>query len=232
MDRTGESAEYRPMMSADRVRRLREWQDRAYEGDKREGPVTVTHLGLTIVVPPDVYLPNPLGLADLVLREVRDGDRVLDMGTGSGINALVAATRSSDVVAVDVNASAVRAAADNAERNHLAARIDVRASDLFETVAGAFDLILFDPPFRWFQPRDMRERATADEDYRTLTAFFRQVRDYMTPGARILLSFGTTGDIDYLRQLTEKCGFTREELRRVDGEKDGLAVSYFVYRLT
>jgi release factor glutamine methyltransferase len=229
---SGESSEYRPMMSEDRVRRLREWQERAYEGDKRDGPVTVTHLGLTMVVPPDVYLPNPLGLAELVLREVREGDRVLDMGTGSGINALVAATKSSDVVAVDVNPSAARAAAENAERNNLAARIDVRQSDLFATVTGKFDVILFDPPFRWFLPRDMRERATADEDYRTLTAFFRQVRNYMTAGARILLSFGTTGDIDYLRHLIQTCGFQSEELRRVDGEKDGLSVSYFVYRLT
>lgn len=220
------------MMSEDRVRRLREWQERAYEGDKRDGPLTVTQLGLTMVVPPDVYLPNPLGLADLVLLEVREGDRVLDMGTGSGINALVAATKSGDVVAVDVNPSAVRAAADNAERNNLAARIDVRQSDVFATVTGKFDLILFDPPFRWFQPRDMRERATADEDYRTLTAFFRQVRTRMTPGARILLSFGTTGDIDYVRHLMRTCGFESEELRRVDGEKDGLSVSYFVYRLT
>jgi release factor glutamine methyltransferase len=219
------------MMSEDRVRRLREWQERAYEGDKRDQVVTVTQFGLTMLVPPDVYLPNPLGLAELVLLEVRATDRVLEMGTGSGVNALAAATKTSDVVAVDVNPSAVRAAAENAQRNHLASRVDVRESDLFEGVTGKFDLILFDPPFRWFQPRDMRERATADEDYRTLTAFFRQVRQYMTPGARILLSFGTTGDIDYLRHLIETRGFTCAELRRVDGEKDGLAVSYFVYRL-
>ena len=44
----------------------------------------------------------------------------------------------------------------------------------------------------------MLERGTADENYRTLTTFFDPGRDRLEPGGRILLSFGTTGDIDYL----------------------------------
>jgi methylase of polypeptide subunit release factors len=72
-------------MSAERVERLRVWHEQAYAGGRRDHDVTVEHLGFQIVVPPDVYPPNPLGLAELVLQEVRADDRVLDMGTGSGI---------------------------------------------------------------------------------------------------------------------------------------------------
>ena len=48
--------------------------------------------------------------AAIVLDEVRDDDRVLDMGTGSGVNGIVAASRSRDVLAVDVNPAAVTCA--------------------------------------------------------------------------------------------------------------------------
>ena len=223
---------YRPMMTPERAQRLREWHDQALEGGRRDAPLMVTELDRTFVVPPDVYAPNPLGLAAIVLDEVRDDDRVLDMGTGSGVNGIVAASRSREVLAVDVNPAAVACAMDNAERNGVADRVEVRESDLFQNASGRFDLIIFDPPYRWFRPHDMFERGTADESYRTLTAFFAQVNDHLSAEARVLIAFGTTGDIDYLHHLIAQSGLRREELCRVEGEKDGLAVAYFAYRLT
>jgi hypothetical protein len=38
---------------------------------------------------------------------------------------------------------------------------------VFEAVDGRFDLVIFDPPFRWFAPRDPLEAASTDENYRT-----------------------------------------------------------------
>jgi release factor glutamine methyltransferase len=220
---------YEPRMPEERVRRLRAWHEDAYERDRREETLTVSAHGLTFVVPPDVYPPNPHGLAELVRAEVRDTDRVLDLGTGSGVNAIVAAATAREVVAVDVSAPAAGCARANAERNGV--RLDVRVSDLFEAVDGRFDLIVFDPPYRWFRPRDLRERATADEGYATLTAFFEQVRDHLAPRGRVLLSFGTTGDIDYLHELIDGAGLAVEELRRVELVRDGFAVEYFAFRL-
>ena len=229
--RNGEKP-YRPMMSPGRVEQLRRWHERALEEGRREETITVHHLGRTFVVPADVYPPHALGLAEIVLDECRASDRVLDVGTGSGVNAIVAAAVASHVVAIDVNPAAVSCARHNAELNRVSRRIEFLTGDLFENVAGAFDLILFDPPFRWFRPRSMRERATADENYEALTAFFEQVKDYLRPAGRILLSFGTTGDIDYLWHLIQRAGFAAEELRRIEHERDRFAVSYFVYRLT
>jgi len=67
-------------------------------------------------------------LGEAVLAEVRDGDRVLDMGTGSGVNAILAATKSTDVVAVDINPRAVEAAQADVERNGVTDRVDVRTA--------------------------------------------------------------------------------------------------------
>ena len=133
---------------------------------------------------------------------------------------------------MDVNPHAVEAACGNAEANGVAARVRVLESDLFDRVDGAFDLVVFDPPFRWFAPRDLRERNTTDEDYRTLTAFFREVPRYLSPGGRILLFFGTSGDAHYLYKLIGEAGFDVERLRMRNLEKGGLEVEYFTLRLT
>jgi release factor glutamine methyltransferase len=174
---------YQPMMSKEREEKLREWHEKAIVEGQRDETLELTHLGWKFVVPPEVYPPHPLGLAEIVLSEVREDDRVLDMGTGSGVNAIAAATRSADVVAVDVNPVAVDSARQNAELNGLAERIEASPSDVFDGVSGRFDLIIFDPPFRWFRPRDLRERGTADENYGALTTFFREVGGYLTPRA-------------------------------------------------
>lgn len=219
-------------MSAERAERLRAWHDRAIAEGRRTEAITIEHLGHTLVVPPEVYPPNPLGLAELVRTEVRPGERVLDLGTGSGVNGIVAAAIGADVVAVDVNPVAVDCARANAAANGVGDRVDARVSDVFENVEGTFDLVVFDPPFRWFRPNDLWERGTADENYDALTRFFAEVVERLTPGGRILLSFGTTGDIDYLHELVDRAGLALEELRRVEGERDGFPVAYVAHRLT
>ena len=232
MNDDARTSPYEPMMSPERAEKLREWHERAIVEGRRDETLTLTHLGWKFIVPPEVYPPHPLGLAEIVLSEARKDDRVLDMGTGSGVNAIAAAAREATVVAVDVNPVAVAAARQNAELNRLAERIEVRQSDVFDNVSGSFDLIVFDPPFRWFAPRGLRERGTADANYGALTRFFSEVGDYLAAAGRIILSFGTTGDINYLHQLIERARFDLEELRKVEGEKDGFAVAYFAYRLT
>ncbi|HYU84568.1 MAG TPA: methyltransferase [Kribbellaceae bacterium] len=228
--------DYTPTVPAERAERIRDWHERAYQATKAEGqrPQTFEYLGRTIVVPPNVMPITGMShlLGEAVLAEVRPTDRVLDMGTGSGVNAILAASVSSDVLAVDINPYALTAARDNAIRNGVADRIVVRHSDVFSAVDGTFDLIVFDPPFRWFAPRDILEAATADEDYRALTTFVRSGRWYLAPGGRILVFFGTSGDLGYLKRLVAEQGFQTEILARQTIAKDGMEVEYVTYRLS
>jgi len=220
-------------MSAQRARRLRKWHEDAYREIQAGLPRRIFHLGLELCVPEDVFPPAGDGSFHRLIRdEVRPSDRVLDMGTGCGIGAILAAAQSSDVVGVDVNPKAVAAATDNAARNGVADRVRFVESDVFEAVEGGFDLITFDPPFRWFKARDLLELSTADESYRALTAFMTQARDYLRVDGRILLHFGTSGDIDYLYQLINAAGFEKEVLATEELTKDNLAVTYYVFRLT
>ncbi|WP_188190003.1 methyltransferase [Nonomuraea sp. SYSU D8015] len=224
-----------PRVSPEEAELIRQWHERAYEAARAEAgdERTFTYLGRTLVVPPQVQPITGMShlLGEAVLAEVRAGDRVLDMGTGCGVNAVLAAATADRVVAVDINPVAVEAARRNAERNGVADRVEVRRSDVFSAVEGCFDLIVFDPPFRWFAPRDLLEAATTDEDYRAMTTFFRQAGRHLTPAGRMLVFFGTSGDLPYLRQLIDEQGFVTEVLAQRELSRDGRSVRYFTFRL-
>lgn len=227
--------DYRPMMSEERARRLREWHDSAHADLRASLPLHMSFMGLDIHVPEDVLPPNGPEEGDpfhqAVRAEVGPSDRVLDMGTGSGVSAILAAKVTSDVVAVDINPKAVECAIANAERNGVTDRIAFLRGDVFDQVEGDFDLIIFDPPFRWFAPRDLLEVAHADEGYRALTKFMTEVRGFLRPGARILLNFGTSGDIDYLYSLIDEVGFKKEVVPYGEATRVGLTAHYYTIRL-
>ncbi len=153
------------------------------------------------------------------------------MGCGSGANAILAAQRTDDVVAVDVNPHAVSAAAANAANNGVAERVRCAVSDLFEHVEGLFDVIVFDPPFRWFAPRDLLERAITDENYETLGRFIAEAPRRLREHGCILLFFGTSGDVGHLDALTRHAGFVVQTIAERTRDVRGESTTYFVRRL-
>lgn len=84
-------------------------------------------------------------LASLTVRTTVE--TALDLGTGSGIQAIWAARHCGRVVAVDVNRRALNLAAFNARLNGVE-NIEFREGNLFEPVAGErFDLIVCNAPY-------------------------------------------------------------------------------------
>ncbi|HVB10329.1 MAG TPA: methylated-DNA--[protein]-cysteine S-methyltransferase [Bacillota bacterium] len=222
-------------MSLERAEQIRRWHERSYAAAKAEGLAlqTFDYLGLTLAVPPGVQPITRMSdlLGNAVLAEVRAGDRVLDMGTGCGVNAILAASKSRRVVAVDLNPGAVAAARGNVVRNGVAEAVQVRAGDLFSSVDGRFDLIVFDPPFRWYRPRDTLEAAMTDENYQVLRRFVAQAGQHLAPGGRMLIAFGTSGDMDYLREILDVHGFDADVAAQRSLTRDGVRVDYLVFRV-
>lgn len=225
---------YTPTFSAERVERLRRWHEAAYLEMRSAGERRLSYLGLELVVPAEVFAPTPMSdlLGRSVLNEVRETDRVLDMGTGSGVNAILAASSAREVVGVDLNPHAISAAIGNAALNGVSSRTTFLISDLFDVVDGTFDLVIYDPPFRWFLPRDLLETSIADEGYRSLTRFFTEVSGVLNPGGRVLIFFGTSGDMRYLTELIDAAGFACATVAERDLTKEGLTVTYRTLRLS
>jgi len=84
-------------------------------------------------------------LSNLTVR--RPGGVTLDVGTGCGIQAILASHHSERVVATDLNRRALNFAAFNARLNGVD-NVEFRAGSFFEPVEGSrFDLVVCNPPY-------------------------------------------------------------------------------------
>ena len=119
---------------------------------------TVVHGGVEVLVAHDpgraadgVHPEQVLGVgaASLTLAAAtprRTVGRTLDLGTGSGVQALLAEDHSSTVVATDANPRATAYTRLSAALNGV--QLDARTGDLLEPVRGElFDLVVSNPPF-------------------------------------------------------------------------------------
>lgn len=193
-------------------------------GRHRYDDFIVEHVhGVPILVTPTVFNPKRLRTGEFFAAQlasaISPGSEVLDMGTGSGVCAVFAARHASRVVAVDINAAAVRCAAVNALLNDAERQIEARHGDLFEPVAAErFDFILFNPPFVTGEPRNDRDRAWRSTD--VAQRFAQGLGRHLKPGGAALLLLSTYGDAgSFLGALLESGHrITRLAQRRYVGE--------------
>lgn len=80
---------------------------------------------------------------EMIERYLKAGAEVLDVGCGSGILAIAALLLGAErAVGVDIDETAVRTAAENAELNGVADKFTVLCGDLTEKISGKYDLIV------------------------------------------------------------------------------------------
>lgn len=107
--------------------------------------------GYKIKVDERVLIPRPETelMTEQVLRTAEQGDKVLDLCTGSGCIAIALAKKGAEkeltVTASDISADALALAQENAKRN--GADIKFIESDLLEGVRGKFNIIVCNPPY-------------------------------------------------------------------------------------
>ena len=77
-------------------------------------------------------------------KHIAKGDRVVDVGTGSGILAIAAAKLGAgEVIAIDLDPVAVSSATENVALNGMSAQVDVRLGDLLATpIAGEVHVVI------------------------------------------------------------------------------------------
>ncbi|MEG0019526.1 MAG: 50S ribosomal protein L11 methyltransferase [Oscillospiraceae bacterium] len=76
-------------------------------------------------------------------REIKGGERVLDVGTGSGIlgiSACILGAKEAD--GVDIDPTAVKVALENAQLNHVTDKFSIKVGDLSETAHGKYDIVV------------------------------------------------------------------------------------------
>ena len=138
-----------------------------------------------------VYPPREDTYLLIECIEPKAGQRVLEMGCGSGLVTLYCAKAGAIVCAADINHKAVDCTLKNLQRNGL--RAEVRHSDLFSKVEGRFDLILFNPPYLvGFGEADLdRSWAGGEGGVQVLGCFLLQAPERLLPGGRIVVLLST-----------------------------------------
>ena len=141
-------------------------------------------------------------LSNLTIR--RPVESALDLGSGTGVQALLASRHATRVVAVDVNPAACSFTAFNARLNRVD-NVDVRQGSYFEPVGDErFDLVVSNPPFVISPDNTFLYRDTAAQGDEVSREVLAAAAAHLRPGgfATILVSWGRGGGDDWADRPT------------------------------
>ena len=147
---------------------------------------------------PGVVKPSIQSIFLLEHTEVNEGDTVLDLGTGSGIQAIFAAEKASKVIATDIDPVSVANAQYNINAHNMTDKIEVRQGDLLKPVKPGelFDVVLFNINY----PYDEKSQWL----WQLHERFFKNVGKLLKPGGRIYYQIGFIRNIPRVYEMVEK----------------------------
>jgi release factor glutamine methyltransferase len=123
-----------------------------------------------------VLIPRPETelLVEAAVERAPEHGRVIDIGTGSGCIAISIECERPDLQVLGVDRSVAALAVAHRNRTRLESRVELAASDLFDSVRGTFDLIVSNPPYVPF----------AEYEQLAVEVRIHEPRIALTPGPR------------------------------------------------
>ena len=181
----------------------------------------LNYQGMEFIICENVYEPaeDTFLLADNLL--VKKSDNVLEIGTGTGIIAIIASKKAKKVVTVDINRYAVECARKNTEIN--LACVDIRWGDLFDPVDDEkFDLILFNTPYLPIEDDELVDDEleaawNGGKDGRfVINRFIEGLVEHLNPGGRVQLVQSSLSNVEETTGRLMELGF---EVSITDSER-------------
>jgi len=153
--------------------------------------------------------------------KIRAKGKILDLGSGSGIQALTALKNTQDVIASDINEEAVSGLRKKG--------INAIKSNLFENIKDKFDLIIFNPPYLPELKGEDKELSKAisggKKGHELIESFIKQAKNYLAVKGKILMVCSSlTGNVE---ALFNKYNYKFKKLE----EQSFFFEKIFVYRL-
>lgn len=178
--------------------------------------------GYVFLVDEKVYEPAEDTFLLAENLKVEEKEVVLDIGTGCGILAVLAAKKAKKVVATDINPHAIKCAKKNAKMNGVENKIEFRLGDLLQPIRPneTFSLILFNAPYLPSEPYEERSwigRAWAGgpNGRKVIDDFINNAPEFLTVDGRILLVQSSLSDIDKTLEMFDEMGLKAKVVAEV-----------------
>jgi release factor glutamine methyltransferase len=162
---------------------------------------------------------------------VPQGARILELGTGTGVIAAVAARYANRVIATDINPFAVKCAKATMRLNQLEDVVEVEQGDLFAPVRGQrFDLILFNPPYLMGLARNLLAQAWyAGNRVELIERVLNEARQYLVREGTIQILFSSVAPLPKIMRMIRSANYQSEILGK--GRLFGFLETLYLFQL-
>ncbi|MBA2851900.1 release factor glutamine methyltransferase [Methanococcus maripaludis] len=175
--------------------------------------------GIRIKTHPKVYVPAED--SELLIENLVDvkNKTVLDVGTGSGIQAINAVKQGAlKVIGIDINPYAVECAKINSELNEIdSKKLFFKTGDLFKNIDEKFDVILFNAPYLPTSDEEKLEKYLnyafdgGKDGREVLDKFLDEVANYLKKDGIIQILQSSLTDGNKTIEKMEKLGFVAKQ---------------------
>lgn len=173
----------------------KEKQTKRIDERKRAQHICVNVCGTKFEIFPGVYQTSVDTELMCAAVRLRGYEAVLEVGCGCGAITLLLAQKCLFAEGLDINPLAVKNARRNAE--HLGiTNVAFFASDVFDKVAGSYDVIVFNPPYNHSTVADPVERMFWDPNDDAKCRFFQEVGGYLKRDGRVYFGWADFADLD------------------------------------
>ncbi len=175
----------------------------------------IEYEGLLIETCPDVYIPSDDSFLFADNLIIKSEDKVLEIGSGTGIISLTASKIAKEVTCIDINPKAVDCTKKNIEKNNIK-NIKVLEGNLFEPVkSNKFDLILFNTPYLPTDELDSDDILSKAWDggvdgRETIDFFLNDVKKFLNKDGIVQLVQSSLSNNKKTCQKLQKLGFNVE----------------------
>ncbi len=163
-----------------------------------------------------VYIPSDDTFLLAENLEIKEGQSVLEIGTGSGLVSMYASLLTDDVTATDINYNALELAEKNFKLNNINT-IRLEFGDMFEPVKNEkFDVILFNTPYL---PTDSDDIINDDLNYafdggldgrKVIDRFISEVSNHLNDKGIVQIIQSSLSDNDRTLDMFDRNGFVAE----------------------
>lgn len=153
----------------------------------------------------------------------------VEIGCGTGAVCLILGEKAKSGLGVDINPDAVKNAKLNKKRMK-SKNVAFKLSNVFDSVESKFDIVICNPPYSPYKPKDEVDMMFWDENDAMKKKFFRQVGKHLKPGGFVYFGYADFADIDQdlPKRLAKKAGLKFvKRYSRYWGKEDRV---FFVYK--